>query len=505
MPVTAVLIDAQSIQQYLFGSNRLKENLGGSHLVKQLYASHLEAALDEAAPGHEPAAQWPFAESFSGGVKVGYIGGGNALLLFDGPERARAFRKSFSRRLLLTCPGLRTSFGVAEDFQESGDGFRESMEKLHKDLRESKNRFFPVTTVGCHGITAECPYSGEALEATPVEDKGEKRLVSALSRSRLTAAHKSKDALTKMVRDEKGAFEFSDELDKLGQKEDRGYIAVAHIDGNRMAERFKKCTSLSELRALSTKVSEATEAAFRGLISELKGLLDQEVLSAKNGFKCGDILPVRPIIIGGDDITFVSEGRLGIYLAERFIALLEKESDARGEKFTACAGVAVVKTKYPFYKAYQLADQLCSSAKRRGREKGNGSWLDFLISAGGVSGPLDRIRAGHYSASEGELCFGPYRLDSPDDDYSLESLKKGLRAFNNSEKWSKNKVMALREELMGARERCQAYVKASGLELPGDPRYSTEVWKDGKTIYFDMIDLLDFYPQSLLSEDIPCN
>ncbi len=34
------------------------------------------------------------------------------------------------------------------------------------------------------------------------------------------------------------------------------------------------------------------------------------------------------------------------------------------QKYTACAGVAIVHQKYPFYKAYELSEMLCSNAKR---------------------------------------------------------------------------------------------------------------------------------------------
>jgi len=53
MEVTAVLIDTVSIQKFIFSSNRLKENLGASYLVEQIYQGMLTQALEEVF-GHSP-------------------------------------------------------------------------------------------------------------------------------------------------------------------------------------------------------------------------------------------------------------------------------------------------------------------------------------------------------------------------------------------------------------------------------------------------------------------
>ena len=42
------------------------------------------------------------------------------------------------------------------------------------------------------------------------------------------------------------------------------------------------------------------------------------------------------------------------------------------DPYSACAGVAMVHTKYPFHRAYELSEELCSSAKRYAAELGEG-------------------------------------------------------------------------------------------------------------------------------------
>ena len=488
MGLTGVLIDIMSIQQYLFGSNRLKENLGGSYLVKSIYGRPLQAALDETAPSYGDIGKWPDAETFSGGVKIGYIGGGNALLLFEESGVAEKFCRSFSLQILRTAPGLRTVFAVTP-FDEAD--FTGSMRELHQELGRAKSREFPAVTVGRHGITAECPYTGEAVEAG-CRDPKSGRLISRSAKVRLDTAPASAKAFEKLVAEEAGdKFDVTDDLGRLGQPDERSYIAIVHIDGNRIGEKFRRCATLSETRGLSLRLEQELEQAFRGVVRELAGKIGADDLSEENGFcfsRNGNrtILPLRPIIIGGDDITFVCEGKLGFYLAERFIAGLKS--------FDACAGVAVVKSKYPFFRGYQLAEELCASAKAKAVGEG-GSWLDFLISAGGAAGSLEEIRQSRYAGSAGGLVYAPYRLDTAGHDESISLLKDGITCFHS---WPKNKMMALREELIGPKEGVRKFLDAAGLTLPGAKKFGDNGWDSGRTPFFDMIDLFDFYPKVLL-------
>ena len=66
--------------------------------------------------------------------------------------------------------------------------------------------------------------------------------------------------------------------------------------------------------------------------------------------------------------------------------------------YAACGGIAVVHQKYPFYKAYELAEMLCSNAKKFGAslsEDGTGrdiSAIDWHIEFGEIKDTLEEIR-----------------------------------------------------------------------------------------------------------------
>ncbi|NJP11256.1 MAG: hypothetical protein HC866_18740 [Leptolyngbyaceae cyanobacterium RU_5_1] len=148
-------------------------------------------------------------------------------------------------------------------------------------------------------------------------------------------------------------------------------------------------------------------------------------------------LPFRPIVFGGDDVTFVCDGRLGVSLAIEYLNQFETcakdpqtgllDWDVTANKFvvkgaTAAAGVAIVKTHYPFARAYGLAEDLCDDAKklrthfRDKLEDWEGSTLDWHYALSGLFGGIDDIRDREYTVPAGSLTLRPVALsdDAPD-------------------------------------------------------------------------------------------
>lgn len=100
-----------------------------------------------------------------------------------------------------------------------------------------------------------------------------------------------------------------------------------------------------------------------------------------------DRLPIRPVVLAGDDVCFVTAGNIGLECARVFLQKLSALENCRqpGQPYAACAGVAMVHKKYPFHRAYDLAEELCASAKRFGAEiddQGRVSAMDWHIEFG---------------------------------------------------------------------------------------------------------------------------
>lgn len=504
---TALIIDTLSIQSYIFSSNKLKENIGGSFIIEKLvYEEMIPKALDEAGLSNgwdvnkwrEEPEVYRLTKFPKEQVEVGYIGGGNAMLLFRETDNARKFIRSYSCLMLTHFPGLKTAYGLEKFSYEEGEGYKTFRNRLSEDLFHNRNFSAVQAQPFKHGIVEDCPWTNEAQEFT-IQVGNSFRKISSAAWSRLAYIDHAQNYLeSKFGKQIGNEFTFTTELDKLGQPDDKGYIAIVHADGNGMGQRFIECESLIETRKLSGGVAHYADTVMQALIGYIVDLfqgekprLDWELETDKETSK--SILPIRPLIIGGDDITFVCEGRLGVHLAEKLLEYMH-QTPINDQTIHACAGVAIVNTKYPFYKAYKLAGELISRAKVASRKE-ESSWLDYMISTGGFSGPIEDIILDQFTvADRGELKDGPYRVDGNASTLSL--LHQGMKVF--ADKWPRNKIKDLRDALRKD-EAYQKYflaeIDARELSLPYNGK---TLWKEGKTPYYDMIELLDFYPKNLL-------
>ena len=97
-----------------------------------------------------------------------------------------------------------------------------------------------------------------------------------------------------------------------------------------------------------------------------------------------DLVPVVPVLVGGDDVTVYTDGRYAIPFAEAYIRHYEDLTKKDGllsvlatvagapkkGPLTASAGVAIVGRNFPFHIAYDLAEELVSRGKTLGKKPG---------------------------------------------------------------------------------------------------------------------------------------
>lgn len=532
--VTLTQIEASGIQDYIFGSNNLKQNIGASELVTRATTDWVVETLNKLDIAHnavqdESRQSWRLSNWEPGlpPAQIVYYGGGNALILFSGPPEQHAipFTKALTRKAVRQARGLSLVVG-----HQSFDWESQPAAKNHTTLRgivaERKlNRRLNVPLLGL-GVTAACVFTG--LPAVGVDDDA---LIAQEVRHKYDAQDDAEKRLADLLKQESSGYNYVADFNLLGERDESSYIAVIHADGNRMGERFEAIAKAHpaatdndaycmQLRRLSEAVEKKAENALKATVSLLVNSLDFRnskfggVVPVPKGNDGTEYLPFRPIVFGGDDVTFVSEGRLGLSLAAYYLGKIA-EGDlpgARegeiGDPLYARAGVAIVKSHYPFARAYELAEALCASAKKKLPElapQGKGVVLDWHYATSGVILSLAQMREREYRSQDGHnLLMRPVRLDIGEPPVgsqywrSWRNFAVVTHEFQESKVWyeRRNKVKSLRDPLRYGPESVRLFLQNYGLpdlpEIPGQQMSKTG-WHGEDCGYFDAIEAMDFY------------
>ncbi|MCB0164142.1 MAG: hypothetical protein KDI79_07960 [Anaerolineae bacterium] len=534
---TLVALDVTGIQGYIFNSNRLKENIGASELV---YRVTRQWVFDEVpTPNNVTANGLDDNLRIEAGnivAEVIYAGGGNAFILFVEAAAAEQFISELSLKIISEAPGLELVAATVSfdwDTQPLGDPDEGQMKAVVDTLTKNKRtRTASVPLLGL-GVTAACQSTG--LPAVYLEpDEGYP--ISAQVRAKIDSADEATQRLQETLGAVIEAYEIPKKFDELGrQRGESSYIAVVHADGNSISKTLQRISEdydeagddgnrafINAIRTFAHKLERASKNALEAMIEILVAAIDESEEGQKGigdtVFLVDNYLPCRPIVFGGDDVTFVCDGRLGLSLAACYLYAFEQETKKEGLNCQACAGVAVVKSHYPFARAYQLSEALAGSAKKYVRDNGDGfSALDWHFAETGLLGDLNDIRRREYewpdpnssNSANGayQLYMRPIRLHAHAQTWrTWPNFVNVINGFNTSDaeneslNWAgkRNKIMglyqALREGSVSVRQFRTAYGLASLPEMSAAPdRLAHDGW-DGKTCgYFDPIEALDFF------------
>jgi len=595
MSYTLTLLDTTGIQDYIFASNRLQENIGASELVYRATSLWAFDALEKAKLSHNIknpySLEWEFTDAAiesdaSLQAEVIQAAGGNTVILFRDEKKSREFVRILTLRLLNEAPGLTVLAKHLDGFDFSSAKLADARKTLETDMREHKlSRLPSAPTLGL-GVTAMCDSTGLAAVRTPVgtqtlenekfsllvpgQDKQipeQTRLISRETTFKLAARDLANRRLKNTVGDVTDWYEFPFDIDNLGRiSGEESYVAVVHADGNRMGEHVAAVAKgangnrdfINALRSFSTALDVASRATLIEIVESIVASIVDGMVAEKIPLvedKYHTYIPFRPLVFGGDDITFLCNGQLGVELAAQYLKVFEEKvravatrKDADGkdvthplakielEKLHACAGVSIVKMHYPFARAYKLSEELASSAKSLTRVT-DCSALDWHFAQSGLSGSLDGIREREYSVQESSiknmleekdtkdveeknkkfmLTMRPIKLFNSDNGrywYGEQGIEELIEKFREKKPWvdSHNKVLGLREELRKGTQTVERYLLDFGLsDLPtvisGSERtgwYKSRTPKDSeikeqkklecRCVYFDAIELLDHH------------
>ena len=174
--------------------------------------------------------------------------------------------------------------------------------------------------------------------------------------------------------------------ENVSRSEEIAYVTGSAFFRECAGELYERCDRdwgdcAASLHRFSEGIQTDFETAFRRTV---------QLLLASGLAPEPPVLPIRPIILAGDDVCFVTAGRIGLECARVFLeqlAALTNRED--GKPYAACAGVVLVHRKYPFHRAYDLAEELCGSAKKFGAlldQEGRVSAMDWHVEFGQAQG-----------------------------------------------------------------------------------------------------------------------
>jgi hypothetical protein len=513
MSKVVVVAGVQSRQHYMTVNNRLRQSVGASRLM--------ELAIGDL-------------KRF-GGLEL-YTGGGNAAIVYDDEDEARKCVRKWSREWLERAPDIRLVAGMA------------TVDKCLRDAwviarRQRLPEYEEGGAYGCElgylPLTLNCPDTGRAAQ---VYNRDRRRWLSAeasikddtgrsfnddLNNGRVEPGSLEEKLYLRVL--QRDQFQFALDLEHLGLQLGARHIAIVHCDGNDMRTLFGELDDESgpqypvyeddelfagRVREISEGARDASQEAllqtFEGIGGRTQGWIDADKLERIEQPGTGiPFFPARLLVTSGDDANWICAARLGLGSAVEYCRNFERTSlRYGGMRRTACAGVVIVPAGFPYRRAYELASELCASAKAA--RKNVAEWLpysfiDFHVITEGSSSDLKEIRRlayrGHVIPSRKlepevpHLHNRPLRIDPavppgapPGSHETWSAFHAHWQYFQKYWGRARSRVKRLLEETAASYDRgkeCADLFLSQDYKLPPDCRKPEEC--------FDALELYDFY------------
>ncbi len=355
----------QGIQDFIFKTNELKHIIGASELVEQICTS----AFDEF------------------GVKDGESvvrAAGNIKYVYDNLEDCKKAFRNFPKKIMKLAPGITVSQAVAAFDDDSQ--FGNAIDDVERILKTQRNKASKSVLAGLMGIKRANNTGLPVVKLEAVFDKDGKKVLDENGKQKMlylddaTSAKLSKKSMKKLCENSFGSIdgELALEISDITDKND--WIAIIHADGNGLGQVVQKIGNKKDKfrtfsQTLDLATQKAAQAAYTAVVKEAR--------------RNKDVIPARPVVLSGDDMTIIIRADLAVEYATAFIRafenftgkdmstesgkilggilkdfnVFEKEKEEKNY-LTACAGIAFIKSSYPFYYGYQLAEELCGQAKK---------------------------------------------------------------------------------------------------------------------------------------------
>ena len=412
-----VMLQTNSNQPFIFSSPRLREQIGASFeitLLSKWVKDKAEELLDTKTL---PSSFW--VSDSSGKVIVRFTEADG-----DPTNLAKRLIREVTLRALTDAPGLDVTGVFIETSSDPVDPadlnrLDRSFSEYSLNRRPAAARFpqFPFLERGSESALpasaslGALEFSQESLQPNNFDESSPLSLPSRVKRLFASTSRKRQvdDVQERLAKQGKAlkqepefdptklAAAFQDGEESEDAKNMLSSVGVVHIDGNGVGAIMRDLGSAHN-RAQETGVCVSADEvhtdpddALQTFIMVVNKRLDQAVKDAialswydVQKLTPDTVVPIVPVLVGGDDVTVYTDGRYAIPFAEAYIRhyeeltekdeLLKQLAVVAGAKkagpLTASAGAAIVGRNFPFHIAYDLAEELVSRGKELGKYPG---------------------------------------------------------------------------------------------------------------------------------------
>ncbi len=445
-----LIVEVSQKQKYIFSSPKLKDNVEKSANIAQVvsaeYLDEIAEAIKRGAPDRGFA--------FNTADNMVYSGGGHTVLQFDTKEDAVDFARILTLKARRDFGGMEL-FAKVMEYDEAKTP-KENTEELSKQLEVKKS-------------LRKSAFRGESF--TPAPNKNDfvlKCLPDAADKSNEYAAAKEYKGL-----------KITNDIGKLAGGEDNSFVAVVHIDGNSMGKRVSEVREKAsdkwdkfrtEVRDFSNDIDKAFKETFNEMLDVVVDAINENRIEniGANGY-----LPVRKLILAGDDVCFVCSGKIGLECANIFLERLSKKKNKiDNQNYYAAAGVCIVHTKFPFSRAYKIAEELCSNAKKMLAQNKifDRNAMDWHIEFGEMESNIDAIKQSFMADDGTDMRLRPYLTGGTNIDNIVcyDAFKEIVeKLFKNSDtkmKISRGKLKELREAIREGKSSAEYFIKINRMQ-----------------------------------------
>lgn len=348
--------EADKIQDFIFRSSRLREVVGASQLLTRFCRS-VEDTL---------------AQDYNGQVVVN--DGGSFRVIFPTREQAVAFGADLADLYRLALGG---SLTVAEPVELNGD-FLKANDEAGKKLRWAKRRRQGAVAELHMPYVAFCASCGVGLASVRGRQKGRRTSqrsqylcetcqMKTAERDRTPRALLNEfyqsycDAVGTQPKENPDWAEDADDIAEFDLRK-LNYVAYLLADGNGMGRIFGSCDQ-EQVTILSEELTPILRRSLARAAADFKKAVPGQA----------DMIPVLPLILGGDDLFALIPAPYALDFARRFCLEWEAQMRKLVQKVgltdvpppTVAAAVVICKSKYPYALAHRRAEELLKQAKRQ--------------------------------------------------------------------------------------------------------------------------------------------